>query len=440
MKYMKICSLLAVLLLLGAGSAEAQQCFTQVSGANTVRAEGLTEAVGSVRVLCRHMPAGTTGSPFGGGLAPVKFTLAVELNTRITNTINNTRKVQMRTMSDSDATPAVVANYYTDGGITLMAKQNSATGTEVTASPTAIAATMFGEGTLSADGTKITWTLYSRDDTTTTADEGTTRDINLTDATEGGFTLTISGIRANAAMVGSGEDVVANVLVGGTAANAAPLKLADVTSGIELDIGKVSGLQCKKGVKGAKTEGGDAQTARVSIKEGYASAWMANHSIADDAATADVDEAMMAYADSFVVTVSNVPEGVKVSVPAAINLEMDKDDGGVNEMLGSVALDLETCRTCGADSKGNVALSTSGAGQFRYTIRTTELDLGADDAVGGVDENADTPASTSVQDDLAEWVHVPITFTWDAGGADLGSVNVNVGFHPMSDHGGDYLQ
>ena len=61
--------------------------------------------VGNVRVLCRHTPAGTTSSPFGGGLAPVKFTLAVELNTRITNTINNTRKVQMRTMSNSKRPP-----------------------------------------------------------------------------------------------------------------------------------------------------------------------------------------------------------------------------------------------------------------------------------------------------------------------------------------------
>ncbi|MYA79132.1 MAG: hypothetical protein F4X39_01190, partial [Acidobacteriia bacterium] len=79
MNYLKFCSIAVALLLLGAGSAEAQQCFTQVSGANTVRAEGLTEVVGNVRVLCRHTPVGTTDSPFGGGLAPVKFTLAVEL-------------------------------------------------------------------------------------------------------------------------------------------------------------------------------------------------------------------------------------------------------------------------------------------------------------------------------------------------------------------------
>ena len=46
MNYLKILSIAVAFLLLGAGSADAQQCFTQVSGANTVRAEGLTEGGG----------------------------------------------------------------------------------------------------------------------------------------------------------------------------------------------------------------------------------------------------------------------------------------------------------------------------------------------------------------------------------------------------------
>ena len=428
--------LLCALAVAFSGVAEAQSCFTQVSGANMVRAEGLTEVVGGLRVLCRQPADVSDTNPFGGGVAPVSFKLALELNTRITNEINDSRVVSMRTVSAAatGTTPAVTANHYTDGGITLMARENTAAGA-VDATGTVIPPASFGNGKLSDDGTMITWTLYSRDDPDTTDTEA---NVNLeVRGTDGGFTLNLSGIRANAAMLGNGEDVMANVLVNGTAVNAAPMKLADVSTGIELDIGAVTGLQCKKGVKGAKTEGGDAQTARVSIKEGFASGWMAMPSMADDDTTADVNEAMAAFADTFVVTVSNVPEGVKVSVPTAIELEADKEDGGVNEMLGSVAVDLVMCRTCGADNKGNVELSAAGTGQVRYKIRTMELDLGADDAVGGVDENADTPASSTVQDDLAEWVHVPVTFTWDAGAPDLGGAYVNVAFHPGSDHGGD---
>ena len=48
---------------------------------------------------------------------------------------------------------------------------------------------------------------------------------------EVGFNLIISGIRANASMVGDGEDIMANVMVGDTVVNSAPLKVADVTEG-----------------------------------------------------------------------------------------------------------------------------------------------------------------------------------------------------------------
>ncbi|MXW62145.1 MAG: hypothetical protein F4003_10250, partial [Acidimicrobiaceae bacterium] len=256
MKYIKFLSVAVALLLLGSGSADAQTCFTQVQGANTVRAEGLTEVVGNVRVLCRQPAVAASENPFGGGLAPLKFTLALELNTRITNEINNTRVVQLRTVSAaaSGGNPAVTANHYTDGGISLAAQENAAGGLFDAAATTPIALGSSANGKLSDDGTKITWTLYSRDDPDTADD--TEPNVNLESASDTGFTLTISGIRANAAMVGNGEDVVANVLIGGTAVNSAPLKLADVSTGIELDIGKVTGLQCNKGVKGTKTEGG----------------------------------------------------------------------------------------------------------------------------------------------------------------------------------------
>ena len=50
-----VLSTLAVLCLLfmGSGVAQAQECFAFQSGANTVRAEGITEAVGSIQLQCR---------------------------------------------------------------------------------------------------------------------------------------------------------------------------------------------------------------------------------------------------------------------------------------------------------------------------------------------------------------------------------------------------
>ena len=51
-----VLSTLAVLCLLfmGSGVAQAQECFAFQSGANTVRAEGMTEAVGSIQLQCRN--------------------------------------------------------------------------------------------------------------------------------------------------------------------------------------------------------------------------------------------------------------------------------------------------------------------------------------------------------------------------------------------------
>ena len=59
-----------------------------------------------------------------------------------------------------------------------------------------------------------------------------------------GFNLVISGIRANASMVGDGEDIMANVMIGDTVVNSAPLKVADVTEGLVVKADVAAGLQC----------------------------------------------------------------------------------------------------------------------------------------------------------------------------------------------------
>ena len=64
-------------------------------------------------------------------------------------------------------------------------------------------------------------------------------------------------------MVGDGEDIMATVLVGGTAVNSTPIKVADVTTGLEVKADVAEGLQC------ADTD--DAMST-ITIQEGFADA------------------------------------------------------------------------------------------------------------------------------------------------------------------------
>ena len=80
-----VLSTLAVLCLLfmGSGVAQAQECFAFQSGANTVRAEGMTEAVGSIQLQCRDQT--------GFGVPPIgdEAVISITLNTAITNETND---------------------------------------------------------------------------------------------------------------------------------------------------------------------------------------------------------------------------------------------------------------------------------------------------------------------------------------------------------------
>ena len=49
--------MLVLFAVAGSGVAQAQECFAFQSGANTVRAEGMTEAVGSIQLQCRDQEA-----------------------------------------------------------------------------------------------------------------------------------------------------------------------------------------------------------------------------------------------------------------------------------------------------------------------------------------------------------------------------------------------
>ena len=78
-------SLLA-LAVVSSGVAQAQECIARGKSA-MVRAEGITEAVGSIDLRCAE-PMGVLG--FG---SPEMLEITVELNTSITNLIMDDRKI-----------------------------------------------------------------------------------------------------------------------------------------------------------------------------------------------------------------------------------------------------------------------------------------------------------------------------------------------------------
>ena len=138
--YKAVLSTLAVLCLLfmGSGVAQAQECFAFQSGANTVRAEGMTEAVGSIQLQCRDQG--------GFGVQPIgdEAVISITLNTQITNE-RTTRVIW------SWASPT---RWYTCTNL----------GRSLSPAGLGRAADYTGEGkeVLSDGGTTITWTIAHR--------------------------------------------------------------------------------------------------------------------------------------------------------------------------------------------------------------------------------------------------------------------------------------
>ena len=126
-----------------------------------------------------------------------------------------------------------------------------------------------------------------------------------------GFNLIISGIRANASMVGDGEDIMATVMVGGTVVHSAPLKVADVTEGLVVKADVAAGLQC------ADT---DDAMAVITIQEGFVDAIVSAVDMTDDGHCR-----ARANSDSLVVTFTGIPDGVMVMVPAMVAVGMIDD-------------------------------------------------------------------------------------------------------------------
>ncbi len=382
---MVMLSLLAVIVLSGSVAQAQLECGARVSMPETARAEGVTEVVGTIELRCapKDLDPDTVFGP-QTATVPAMLEVAIQLNTSITNS------------SDSDGNVEVVAEDnnlgFTVGGISLTGRVLNQT------TPGAdIADTVFGDGEVSADGDMIMWEIAT--DTTGT---GATDPLNLS-GTDDGFSLMIAGVRADASAVGDGENITVNVLVDGDAINSTPIKVADVTTGIDLTVTMASGLQCI--VPMVKDDDGeDMYTAVATIKfvEGFASAFTDDHSL--------------------VLNLRGIPENVTVMASLAgtgIANDPMVDENAQPVLQGDLAP--VTLADSGRDSDGIVVLS-AGSGQVIYTF---------DDEIEG-----DTALEGTDPLDPKEWNTVTLTFKWESGAnpSGIGTGSVAVSYYPV---GGD---
>ena len=336
--------MLVLFAVAGSGVAQAQECIARAGSSVMARAEGITEAVGTVDLRCQE----PVGLGFG---APEVLEITVELNTAITSVIDNDRLVEGLTYVASSIAPGtgVEAADFSD---------------PTNAGANADAA----KATLSEDGTAITWKILSS--TVDLGSGGTT-----------GFQVTIEGIIANASMMGDGEDVTATVSVQGAAVHSGSLKLADVTTGLLVEVDQANVLQCDTDI--------ESETATLMIQEGYV------NSIID--------------ANDLMVSFTGIPEGVTVIVPGEVAAVADTVDIGLtlqtDPRVSGVTVD--------DDGRNIVDLSASGSGAVVYDV------------------------SATADPDLAdEAVELKVTFEWEAGDV-VDSGEVDVSFHPVSIMGGD---
>ena len=354
--------MLVLFAVAGSGVAQAQECFAFQSNPKTVRAEGKTEAVGGIQLQCR--------SQVGFGLPPIgdEAVISIKLNTVITNDTNDEGDMVLGLSYDTPTPTLGSPDDYVGKG----------------------------KEVLSDGGTTITWTIP-----TTDVDGGITFL-----AEEGGQTVTISGIMANASALGDGEDVTAEVSVNGVMIKFSPIKLADVTTGLDITVTAAEGLQCEA------PSDMTMNVATIKFVEGFASALR------------DTDSLVLAFRDipaGVTVTPSMMGTGMAMEVT-----DLDAEDGEV--ISGDLApLTLVTAgEMSGLDEDGNVALSTARRGQIVYTFDDEIPSSGVTDPTPNVREGTDPEKAK-------EWNELEITFTWEAGEAALNTGTVTVSYHPVTD-------
>ena len=365
-------SLLA-LAVVSSGVAQAQECFARrASGSpNAVRAEGMTELLGGIEVLCN----GGGGTGFS---APDTIEISIELNTSITNRTN-------------DDTDAVMGLTYTDtDGVPLDSTPEEDLGDAGDYSGT----TNDKNEVLSDDGMAITWEILSET-------------LGISTRDDDGGTVVIRGLMADASAVGNGEDITVTVMVSGLEATGSPVKLADVTTGLDIEVTAATGLQCD----------GSTETATIMFTEGFNSAITA---VEENDDTTEVESARNSV---LVLNFRGIPDGVTVMASLTGKGTPLKED-----MTDLAPLDLVTGEDEGADEDGMVTLSSVGAGEVMYKFNTSFQEYDETDPM------AFSPATDTrhIDDGTKEWNTVEITFKWKAGEPPLDMGTVTVSYAPVS--------
>ena len=181
-----------------------------------------------------------------------------------------------------------------------------------------------------------------------------------------------------------------------------PIKLADVTTGLDITVTAAEGLQCEA------PSDMTMNVATIKFVEGFASA--------------------LRDTDSLVVAFRDIPEGVTVTpsmMGTGMALDMATTDEPAVPCCGDLApLTLMTAgEMSGLDEDGNVALSSARRGQIVYTF---DDEIEPDNRVRCVLEGTDPMKAK-------EWNELEITFTWEAGEAALNTGTVTVSYHPVTD-------
>ena len=367
--YKAVLSTLAALCLLfmGSGVAQAQECFAFQTGATKVRAEGMTEAVGSIQLQCRSLETTFGQQPIGD-----EAIISITLNTQITNKLDEDGEVVM------DLTYTNAAGNPINGASGELGMAEDYTGDD--------------KEVLSDGGTTITWTIP------TEASVDGRIDFTAGDMT--GTAVTIGGILADASTVGDGNAVTAEVRVNGVMIDHSPIKLADVTTGLDIDVTAATGLQCEA----------PSVVATLMFTEGFSSA---------------INAAM----DELVLNFRGIPDGVTVTASLMGTGEAMEDDG-----TDLAPLNLVTGDDAGADEDGEVSLS-DGAGKIVYTFDMDSYDHDGD--MGRTDDMPVTEVVPQVDDATKEWNNVDITFTWKAGEPPLEMGTVTMSYDPVDDGTGD---
>ena len=298
-------SLLAAVVL-SSSVAQAQECFAFQSSPTTVRAEGMTEAVGGIQLQCRAQEV------FGQPPIGDEAVISIQLNTDITNPTN----------ADNIITADGDGMYGLTYGNPTLGNAGDYTGD--------------GKEVLS-DGNTITWTIPTSGDGSITFPTSAT-----------GETVTIGGIIANAAALGDGGEITAVVSVNGVVVEHSPIKLADVMSGLAVKATMVAGLQCAVSV---------AMTmSTITIQEGFRTA------ITND------DSLVVAFAGIPAGVTVMVPMAVDEAMDDTETADTNEMEESISLALMQTA-DVDTDGVGNIEEgMGAVVLSDTGAGKVTYTI------------------------------------------------------------------------